>query len=63
MFEYILLAVALAVFLFSWYKPIPYGRFSTSGSIPNRWFIGLANIPATTGCESTATTWRNTSSR
>lgn len=46
MFEYILLAVALAVFLFSWYKPIPYGRFSTSGSIPNRWFIGLANIPA-----------------
>ena len=55
MLEYILLGVALAVFLVSWYTPIPYGRFSDSPGlsqinglpdIPNRWFIGLANIPA-----------------
>jgi hypothetical protein len=55
MLEYILLGVALAVFLISWYTPIPYGRFSASEgvlnqfigipNIPNRWFIGLANIP------------------
>lgn len=45
MFDYILLAVGFVVFLISWYYPIPYGRFSTSKGIPNRWFIGLANLP------------------
>jgi len=52
MLEYILLGVALAVFLISWYTPIPYGRFSVDSNqfnlpnIPNRWFIGVANLPA-----------------
>lgn len=48
MLEYILLGVAVAVFLISWYTPLAYGRFATSNTwyIPNRWFIGVANLPA-----------------
>jgi len=52
MFESIVFGFGLVLFFLSWYNPLPYGRFSDQMPklplkiIPNRWFIGLANLPA-----------------
>jgi hypothetical protein len=51
MFESIVFGFGLVLFFLSWYNPLPYGRFSDQIDlplkiIPNRWFIGLANLPA-----------------
>jgi len=48
MLEAALLTSGIIISLLSWYKAIPYGRFSggSSYSIPNRWYMTLVNLPA-----------------
>jgi hypothetical protein len=51
MYEAVVLGFGLALFFLTWYKPLPYGRFSDQMDlplkiIPNRWFIAIVNIPA-----------------